>query len=140
MLTDKKTYATLPTSDLARARRFYEEALGLRPEMVTEGGVMYGSGGTQFFVYPSRNKAGGHTQMSWLVKDIKAEVAGLKAQVADLERRLAQNSRNSSRPPSSDGLAKPPAPKSLRRPSGRKRGGQPGHEGEIGRASCRERV
>ena len=79
MLTDKKTYATLPTSDLARARRFYEEALGLRPEMVTEGGVMYGSGGTQFFVYPSRNKAGGHTQMSWLVKDIKAEVAGLKA-------------------------------------------------------------
>jgi len=79
VLTDKKTYATLPTSDLARARRFYEEALGLRPEMVTEGGVMYGSGGTQFFVYPSRNKAGGHTQMSWLVKDIKAEVAGLKA-------------------------------------------------------------
>ena len=79
MLTDKKTYATLPTSDLARARRFYEGALGLRPEMVTEGGVMYGSGGTQFFVYPSRNKAGGHTQMSWLVKDIKAEVAGLKA-------------------------------------------------------------
>ena len=79
MLTDKKTYATLPTSDLARARRFYEEALGLRPEMVTEGGVMYSSGGTQFFVYPSRNKAGGHTQMSWLVKDIKAEVAGLKA-------------------------------------------------------------
>ena len=79
MLTDKKTYATLPTSDLARARTFYEDALGLRPEMVTEGGVMYGSGGTQFFVYPSRNKAGGHTQMSWLVKDIKAEVAGLKA-------------------------------------------------------------
>ena len=85
MLTDKKTYATLPTSDLARARRFYEEALGLRPEMVTEGGVMYSSGGTQFFVYPSRNKAGGHTQMSWLVKDIKAEVAGLKAKGVTFE-------------------------------------------------------
>ena len=63
------------------------------------------------------------------IEALRAEVAGLKAQVAELERRLAQNSRNSSRPPSSDGLAKPPAPKSLRRPSGRKRGGQPGHEG-----------
>ena len=63
------------------------------------------------------------------IEALRAEVAGLKAQVADLERRLAQNSRNSSRPPSSDGLAKPPAPKSLRRPSGRKPGGQPGHEG-----------
>jgi transposase len=64
-----------------------------------------------------------------VIEALRAEVAGLKAQVADLERRLAQNSRNSSRPPSSDGLAKPPAPKSLRRPSGRKPGGQPGHEG-----------
>jgi transposase len=64
-----------------------------------------------------------------VIEELRAEVVGLKAHVKDLERRLAQNSRNSSRPPSSDGLAKPPAPKSLRRPSGRKPGGQPGHEG-----------
>jgi transposase len=64
-----------------------------------------------------------------VIEGLRAEVVGLKAQVADLERRLAQNSRNSSRPPSSDGLAKPPATKSLRRPSGRKPGGQPGHNG-----------
>ena len=64
-----------------------------------------------------------------VIEELRGEVAGLKAKVADLERRLAQNSRNSSRPPSSDGLAKPPAPKSLRRSSGRKPGGQPGHEG-----------
>jgi transposase len=50
-----------------------------------------------------------------VIEELRAEVSGLKAKVTDLERRLAQNSRNSSRPPSSDGLAKPPAPKSLRR-------------------------
>jgi transposase len=64
-----------------------------------------------------------------VIEELRGEVAGLREKVTDLERRLAQNSRNSSRPPSSDGLAKPPAPKSLRRSSGRKPGGQPGHEG-----------
>ena len=64
MLNDKKTYSTIPVTDLGAARRFYEETLGMQPEMVTEGGVMYGSGGSQFFVYPSRTRAAGHTQMS----------------------------------------------------------------------------
>ena len=78
MLNDKKTYSTIPVTDLGAARRFYEGTLGMQPEMVTEGGVMYGSGGSQFFVYPSRTRAAGHTQMSWRVTDIKAEVAALK--------------------------------------------------------------
>ena len=60
------------------------------------------------------------------IKELRAEVAELKAEVSELKRQLAGNSRNSSRPPSCDGLAKPPAPKSLRRPSGRKPGGQDG--------------
>jgi hypothetical protein len=51
-------------------------------------------------------------EQATVIEELRVEVAGLKAQVTDLERRLAQNSRNSSRPPSSDGLAKPPAPKS----------------------------
>ena len=62
------------------------------------------------------------------VADLRALVAGLQAQVADLAARVRQNSKNSSRPPSSDGLAKP-APKSLRAKSGQKPGrpkGQPG--------------
>ncbi|MCA1679767.1 MAG: IS66 family transposase [Actinobacteria bacterium] len=61
-----------------------------------------------------------------------AVIARLEAELAELRDRLSSNSRNSSRPPSSDGLSKPPAdPKkrSLRRRSGRKQGGQQGHEG-----------
>jgi transposase len=67
-------------------------------------------------------------QLAALVVEQAALIEELRAEVVELKRRLAQNSRNSSRPPSSDGLAKPP-PKSLRRPSGRKPGGQPGHQG-----------
>jgi len=51
----------------------------------------------------------------------------LEARVAELERRLKRSSRNSSLPPSQD---PPSAPPRSRQPgSGRKRGGQPGHEG-----------
>lgn len=56
------------------------------------------------------------------------QIAGLAARVAELEARLGKNSRNSSKPPSSDGLAKPP-PRSLRRASGRKPGKQHGDRG-----------
>jgi transposase len=55
----------------------------------------------------------------------------LRAEVAELRRQLGQNSRNSSKPPASDSPFVKPAPKSLRRRSGRKPGGQPGHPGST---------
>jgi hypothetical protein len=59
---------------------------------------------------------------------LRAVGATLQAQVADLAAKAGRNSQNSSKPPSSDGPAKP-APKSLRAKSGREPGrpkGQPG--------------
>lgn len=59
---------------------------------------------------------------------VRAELAAARVRIADLEARLGLNSKNSSKPPSSDGLAKP-APKFLRGKSGRGPGrpeGQPG--------------
>jgi transposase len=60
------------------------------------------------------------------VRELRALVASLLKEVGDLKARLAQNSSNSSKPPSSDGPAAPPRPS--REPSGKPRGGQPGHK------------
>jgi transposase len=54
----------------------------------------------------------------------------LQVEVRRLRDRAAQNSHNSSRPPSTNG-AEQPKPKSLRKKSGRKSGGQPGHPGRT---------
>jgi len=53
-------------------------------------------------------------------------IVELQARVVEMEARLGSSSRDSSKPPSSDGLGKP-APKSLRGKSGRRPGGQDGH-------------
>jgi len=56
------------------------------------------------------------------VEQLTAQVAILTARVAELEARLNMNSSNSSRPPSSDGYAKPKRTTRLRKP-GQKPGG-----------------
>jgi transposase len=78
-----------------------------------------------------------YDELAALVVVLQARIAEQDARIGELERQLAASSRNSSKPPSTDGLGKP-APRSLRGRSGRKPGGQPGHEGrtlrQIGRA------
>src|SRR5438067_8397894 len=59
----------------------------------------------------------------------QALIVALQERVRELEARLSQTSANSSRPPSSDPPQVPARPKAP--PSGRKRGGQPGHRGAF---------
>src|SRR5260221_2586324 len=60
---------------------------------------------------------------------LREQNAVLLEQVEHLEARLAKDSHNSSKPPSSDGLAR--KTRSLRRKSGKKAGGQLGHHGQT---------
>jgi len=75
------------------------------------------------------------TALRTVVEDLQARVTLLEAENQELRTenqelrgKLAKNSQNSSKPPSTDGYKKP-KPKSLRKPSGKKSGGQKGHTG-----------
>jgi len=64
-------------------------------------------------------------------EEVVDHILALEAKVREFAGRLALDSSNSSKPPSSDGLKKEPAPRSLRTASARKPGGQPGHSGRT---------
>ncbi|MDQ1250989.1 MAG: hypothetical protein QG646_58, partial [Euryarchaeota archaeon] len=64
------------------------------------------------------------------IMSLESQIKELTERLIALESRLNQNSRNSSRPPSTDYFVKEkPIPKSLRKPNGKKPGGQEGHPG-----------
>lgn len=81
MLTNAPIVPYIPVTDVARARKFYEEKVGLTPKEEYAGGVIYECGkGSWVFMYPSggagTSKA---SQAFWAVDDVEAEVAELKA-------------------------------------------------------------
>jgi predicted enzyme related to lactoylglutathione lyase len=81
MLHNSPIVPYIPASNVARARQFYEEKIGLVPKQEIAGGVVYEcAGGSWIFLYES---AGAGTskasQAFWQVVDVEAEVAELKA-------------------------------------------------------------
>jgi predicted enzyme related to lactoylglutathione lyase len=80
MLKTAPIRAYIPAKDVKRARKFYEEKIGLVPKLEFAGGVIYECGGTEVFLYPTPNAGTSKaSQAFWHVKDVEAEVADLKA-------------------------------------------------------------
>ncbi len=81
MLQDFPMYAYIPAKDMARARQFYEEKVGLKPSQETNGGVVYEFGkGTACFMYPTPNAGTSQaSQAFWSVADVDREIETLKA-------------------------------------------------------------
>jgi hypothetical protein len=73
-------------------------------------------------------------ELEALVAQQGEQIAQLRAYIGELEGRLAKDSHNRSKPPTSDGLRR--KTRSLRRPSGKKPGGQLGHRGETPRRAA----
>ena len=72
-----------------------------------------------------------HEEKDALIQAQAALIVAFEARLAELERRVGLNSKNSGKPPSSDGLGKPPRTQSQRGRDGKKKrsGGQKGHPG-----------
>ena len=80
MLSTAPIRAYIPVADVARARKFYEQTVGLTPKEEFAGGVIYECGGAEVFMYPTSNAGTSRaSQAFWEVDDVEAEVAELKA-------------------------------------------------------------
>ena len=81
MLTETPIVPYIPAKDMARARKFYEEKIGLKPKQEYPGGVIYECGqGSWVFMYPTPNAGTSRASTAfWAVEDVAAEVAELKS-------------------------------------------------------------
>ena len=80
MLSNKAVYATLPAVDIKRARKFYEETLGLNIAMEdpSPGFMVMAGEGTMFYVYQRAATKADNTVLEFKVDDVEAEVMQLK--------------------------------------------------------------
>jgi predicted enzyme related to lactoylglutathione lyase len=88
MLQSHPMYAYIPAKDVARARRFYEDKVGLKPQHEIAGGVEYAFGDhTACFLYDAGDAAGTSraSQAFWRVDDLEREVAQLRARGVQFE-------------------------------------------------------
>ena len=88
MLQDAPIYAYFPATDVARARAFYEQKLGLKPKAEVAGGIVYEfANGTGAYLYETPNAGTSKaSQAFWEVKDIEREVLALRERGVTFER------------------------------------------------------
>ena len=81
MLTNAAVHPTLPVVDFDRARKFYEEKLGLKVVQTdpSPGAVLQAGEGTQLYIYKRAATKADHTVASFTVADVEAAVKDLKA-------------------------------------------------------------
>ena len=86
MLTNAPIRAYIPASNIPRARKFYEQQIGLKPKEEYSGGVIYECGSAEVFLYPTPNAGTSKaSQAYWQVTDVEAEVAELKSRGVKFE-------------------------------------------------------
>ena len=86
MLSTAPIRAYIPASNLPRARKFYEELIGLKLKESYAGGVIYECGGAEVFLYPTPNAGTSKaSQAFWSVADVEVEVTELKARGVKFE-------------------------------------------------------
>jgi catechol 2,3-dioxygenase-like lactoylglutathione lyase family enzyme len=86
MLRDAGVATRLPARDLARARSFYADKLGLEPAEERPGGLLYRGANGEFALFESAGAAPGtFTQMGWEVDDIEGTVAELRGRGVEFE-------------------------------------------------------
>ena len=87
MLNDAEVYAVLPASDLARARGFYKDKLGLEPTEERGDGLIYQSkGGAKVLLYETQFAGTAqNTALSWATNDLDSEMADLRSRGVTFE-------------------------------------------------------
>jgi len=80
MLANAPVHPTLPVADLNRAKKFYEEKLGLKVvrEDPSPGAMLQAGEGTGLYIYQRAATKADHTAASFTVEDVEAEVKALK--------------------------------------------------------------
>ena len=80
MLSDNPVFPVLPAADLARAKAFYTQTLGLSVLFESDAGVGFTAGsGAMLFIYPYGQTKAEHTTAGFMVADVESVVAELRA-------------------------------------------------------------
>ena len=80
MLSNLVIHASIPATNLDRAKKFYYEKLGFTPKSEEEGGLVYQCKDSWFLLYPSQFAGTAqHTLAGWETSQIEKDVAELKA-------------------------------------------------------------